>query len=84
MEINDDNMGIFYGGNGKLLGWQLFAVIIVSLWSGLFTYITLKIISLITNLDISPETEEIGLDINNHGEKAYDIDGKEDISSSEN
>lgn len=82
-DASDENMGIFYGGNGKLLGWQILSVFMVSMWSAIFTYITMKIIHLFRKLDITPECEELGLDKYDHGEMAYDFDGPEDETSKE-
>ena len=75
---NNTNMGIIYGGNGELLGFQTLAVLIMTLWAGFFTWITMLIIKSITGLDVTPDQEKIGLDITDHGEKAYDIDGETD------
>ena len=55
----------------------------VSMWSAIFTYITMKIIQLFRKLDITPECEELGLDKYDHGEMAYDFDGPEDETSKE-
>jgi Amt family ammonium transporter len=82
--------GVFYDGNGDLLKWQVVAVIVQILWTGVFTYVTMKIIESfnllyrgeifafslfsVNGLDVSPEAEAIGLDRAHHGEKAYDID----------
>lgn len=56
-------MGIMYGGNGELLGFQTLAVFIMVVWAAFFTWITMLIIKSITGLDVDPDQEKIGLDI---------------------
>eukprot|EP00038_Savillea_parva_P031441 m.86598 g.86598 ORF g.86598 m.86598 type:complete len:1003 (-) comp9671_c0_seq2:75-3083(-) len=77
--------GLFYGGGGKLLGWQIAAVLTQCVWSAFFTWVTLKLIAVFMRrvcgrrLDVPAEMEDIGLDRAEHGEKAYDLEfGDED------
>jgi Amt family ammonium transporter len=77
--------GVFYGGDGELLGWQIFAVLLQIVWSGFFTWVTMMMIKYIRGMcgqgygfDVSPEMEELGLDKTSHGEKAYDIEARDD------
>jgi Amt family ammonium transporter len=39
--------------------------------AALGTFVILKVLSLFMSLRVSPETEEEGLDIHQHGEEAY-------------
>jgi Amt family ammonium transporter len=72
----DQNIdGILYahtnGSNnnsGILLGKQLLGIVIVALWSGIFTCIILKVINLFIDIRVSKEIEIEGLDIGLQGE----------------
>ncbi len=65
------------GANGLFYGAPIFfvkeaiAVILVSLYAFVFTYLALGAINRITNVRVSKETEEVGLDIMEFGEEAY-------------
>jgi len=50
---------------------QVKAVLFTIAWSGILSAVVFFIIKLITGLRVSPETEEEGLDISEHGERAY-------------
>ena len=50
---------------------QLKAVLFTIAWSGVGSTIVFFLIKLITGLRVAPETEEEGLDISEHGERAY-------------
>mmetsp|Transcript_37636 Transcript_37636/g.89394 ORF Transcript_37636/g.89394 Transcript_37636/m.89394 type:complete len:301 (-) Transcript_37636:184-1086(-) len=63
--------GIFYGGNGKLLGVQLAGVAAIGLWSlglSVLMFGTLKYFKI---LRVSVEDEIAGLDRSHHGGSAY-------------
>lgn len=62
--------GLFFGNPYQLV-IQLIAVIVVSAYAFIGSYILLKLISLFTNIRVSPEEEEKGLDHSQHGEEAY-------------
>jgi ankyrin repeat protein len=76
----NEGMGVFYGGDGTLLGYQILAVLIMIAWAAFFTWVTMKIIQQLTGLDISADEEKLGLDLSHHGEKAYDQDVENDES----
>ncbi|KNY27992.1 ammonium transporter [Pseudobacteroides cellulosolvens] len=59
-------------GNPAQVGVQLLAVGITILWSGLATFIILKVISMFIKLKVSDKEEEEGLDYAMHGEEAYE------------
>jgi ammonium transporter, Amt family len=63
--------GLFYGGDGTLLGVQALAVAVVWVVSFAITFILLKAIGAVTPLRMSKEEERIGPDIIQHGETAY-------------
>ena len=70
--FNKDN-GIFYGGNGKLLGWQIAGILAIIGWAGLFTFLTTYGLNYFNLLRIYEEDEEKGADISKHGGYAYNI-----------
>ncbi len=58
-------------GNPHLLQVQLIAVLSTYVFAGVMTFIILKAIKLFTDLRVSTEEEENGLDVSLHGENAY-------------
>ena len=50
---------------------QLQGVVVICLWTVVFSWIAFKITSLITNLRVSDESEYEGLDITEHNESGY-------------
>ena len=65
--------GLLYTGSFTLLKWQLFAGLFVIAWSGVATYICLKIVGLFIPLRMSQENMEIG-DTAEHGHEVYPSD----------
>jgi Amt family ammonium transporter len=66
--------GLFDGalyGNPAQLGIQAAAVLTAIAYSGIVTFILLKIISLVVPLRATVADENVGLDITQHGEEAY-------------
>jgi Amt family ammonium transporter len=70
--INGIN-GLFYG-NPAQLSAQIIAVIVVAAFSFFGSYILLKIVNRFSPLRVSPEEEDAGLDLSQHGEEAYHLD----------
>jgi Amt family ammonium transporter len=58
-------------GNPKQLLIQATAVVAVMIYSGVVSFILLKVISLVTPLRATVDDETLGLDISLHGEEAY-------------
>ncbi len=50
---------------------QLVATVITVVWSGVMSAIIFYIINMLVGLRVSPDVEREGLDINEHGERAY-------------
>jgi Amt family ammonium transporter len=50
---------------------QIKAVVITLLWSGIGSAILWKLVDIIVGLRPAPEKEREGLDISDHGERAY-------------
>ncbi len=65
--------GLLYG-NPYQLGVQLLATVVVSAFAFCGSYLLLKIVDKISPLRVSPEEEDAGLDISQHGEEAYCLD----------
>jgi ammonium transporter, Amt family len=66
--INSAAKGWLMDGNFGQMLIQLYDVLAVFAWSGIGTFIILKIIDMVIGLRVSPEVEVEGLDINLHGE----------------
>ncbi|PWB63634.1 MAG: ammonia channel protein [Bradyrhizobiaceae bacterium] len=62
--------GLLYGNPGQLLT-QLYGVAVTVAWVAVATFVLLKVIDLIIGLRVSSETEQIGLDITQHGESIH-------------
>jgi Amt family ammonium transporter len=59
--------GLLEGNPGLVLS-QLYGIAVTLLWSGLLTYIILKLISVFVPLRVRHEDEVMGLDVSQHGE----------------
>jgi Amt family ammonium transporter len=66
------NDGLFFGNPGQL-GTQLIGIIAAWGWAIVATFIIFKILNAITKLRVSPEDEEAGLDLSQHGESGYNF-----------
>jgi Amt family ammonium transporter len=58
-------------GNAGQVGRQLVAVVSVWIYSGIVTFVILKVIDLAIGLRVGEEEEEAGLDASQHGETAW-------------
>ncbi|RIV77562.1 ammonium transporter [Pelagerythrobacter aerophilus] len=56
---------------GAQLGIQVFSVLVTILWAGVGTLVAGLIVKALMGLRVSEETEVDGLDISEHGERAY-------------
>ena len=70
----------FMGGSGinadsaGLQVWaQLKSVLVTIAWSGIVSFVALKLIDMVIGLRASEEEEVIGLDLSNHEEKGYSL-----------
>jgi ammonium transporter, Amt family len=66
--------GLFYGGDASLLAHQAVAVLAVAVYSFCASALIALIIKRTVGLRVSEENEELGLDISQHGETAYDFE----------
>lgn len=62
--------GLFYGGGLGLLGVQALGVAAVVLWVTVTMTMVFKLIDLTIGLRVSPEEEEAGMDVSEHGLKS--------------
>ena len=62
--------GLFYG-NPNQLTIQLVATVAAAVFAFVVTFILAKILDAVFGLSVSDKAEEVGLDISEHGERAY-------------
>jgi Amt family ammonium transporter len=58
-------------GNPNQVFVQLVGVGVTVAWSGIMTFVILKVVGFITPLRVNPEAEQMGLDISLHGESIH-------------
>lgn len=67
--------GIFAKGSGTdLLMAQIISVVVVVAYAALVSLFIIKVVGMLTDLRVSDVAEEAGLDISEHGERAYSFD----------
>ncbi len=62
--------GLFFGNPGQF-GIQVLLALVTLVFSVVGTYIILKVVDLTVGLRISAQDEEVGLDLSQHSERAY-------------
>ena len=62
--------GLFYGNPSQFVT-QLITVVVTIVYAVAITFILTKVISSVWGLSVSETEEEVGLDISEHGERAY-------------
>jgi Amt family ammonium transporter len=65
--------GLLFGNAGQL-GAQLLAVAVVAPFAFFGSYVLLKLVNVFSPLRVSPQAEDAGLDLSEHGEEAYQLD----------
>ncbi|RIK44099.1 MAG: ammonia channel protein [Chloroflexi bacterium] len=68
--INEAGAGLFYGNPGQLVT-QLLTVVVTAAFAFVVTYGLAKGLAATWGLSVSEQEEELGLDISEHGERAY-------------
>lgn len=63
--------GLFYGNPHQFL-LELLGIVVVGLFSFFGAYALLKVTNFITPLRVSPQEEDAGLDLSQHGEESYE------------
>jgi ammonium transporter, Amt family len=66
--------GLFYGGSASLLGHQLIAVVSVAAYSFVVSALIALAIKHTMGLRVSEQDEDLGLDLSQHRQRAYDFD----------
>lgn len=69
---NAQEFGLFYGGGWQQLAVQAIGALSIATWSATISGIIFGIMMLLKILRVSPEVEEAGLDITEHGGAAFD------------
>ncbi len=62
--------GLLFGNPGQL-GIQVAAIAAAAAYSGVMSFVLLKLVSLVTPLAASDEEQALGIDLSGHGEEAY-------------
>merc|ERR1712151_1097416 len=70
----EDFTGIFYGGSWSFLGWQIVGRIVYSAWTLVTSGLLFGAMNYMGWFRISDEEEDAGIDISEHGGKAYPLD----------
>ncbi len=70
--VNPVVQGLFYG-NPVQLGIQVLAVLVVAAFAFFGSYLLLKLVDIFSPLRVSPQEEDEGLDLSQHGEEAYHL-----------
>jgi len=73
-----DALGIFFGGNGKLLGVQTLCVFVSAAVAAVNTFIVMKVMEFTCGTEISWQEEDEGLDKTQIGEIGYDYTSPND------
>jgi Amt family ammonium transporter len=71
--VNPNVNGLFYGHPAQL-GIQALAIVVVSVFAFVGSYLLLRLVDLFSPLRVSPKEEEDGLDLSQHGEEAYHLE----------
>ena len=65
--------GVAEGGPMVQLVIQLKGIGVIFLWTAVVSWVILKLISFVTDLRVSEESEDKGLDVTEHEERSYDL-----------
>ncbi len=65
--------GLLFGNPGQLVA-QLLAIAVVAPFAFFGSYLLLKLVNVFSPLRVSPQAEDAGLDLSEHGEEAYQLD----------
>lgn len=52
---------------------QLEGIFVICLWTGIATWLILKVTSIFIDIRVSSESEDKGLDVSEHNEQAYNL-----------
>ena len=67
-----EDFGIFKGGPWRFLGVQALAIVAVSVWTAIVTFLELLLVDKLVGMRVSPQEELLGADNVQHGiERSY-------------
>jgi Amt family ammonium transporter len=72
-EINSLGTGLLYGNPGQFVT-QLLTVIVAAGFSFIVTFVLARVLDMVFGLSVSKEEEQMGLDVSEHGERAYGLE----------
>jgi Amt family ammonium transporter len=52
---------------------QIVGVLVTVVYTGIVTFVILKVLDLVMGLRVSEETESVGLDLSEHNERGYNL-----------
>ncbi len=70
--VAEGSEGLFYG-NVAQLGIQAISVAATIVFAAVVTFVIVKIVCVVTTIRVESEAEILGLDVNEHSERAYSI-----------
>jgi Amt family ammonium transporter len=76
-----DMNGLFYGGDATLLGHQIAGALFTIIWTGVLTALIGYAIKFTIGWRVTEDEEIDGIDFAEHGESAYDFDGRTSVFS---
>lgn len=76
-ELCPNYTGLFMGGNGTQLGYQLVAILVYTVYGFITCGLLFGSMKMCGILRVSPEDEKKGLDLTHHGGPAYIFDDEE-------
>ncbi|HEY7104979.1 MAG TPA: ammonium transporter [Acidimicrobiia bacterium] len=70
------HQGVFVNGSWELMGDQVIAVVATLVWSGILTFIIVKVLDFVIpgGIRVSEEDESTGLDLTQHSEVGYSLE----------
>ena len=71
--LGSGSSGIAEGGPLAQLWIQFQGIIVIFAWTAIVTWIILKLVGFVTDLRVSDESEDQGLDVTEHEERSYDF-----------
>jgi len=83
-DATPDNTGIFFGGSGMLLAWQLAAILLDFAWPMATCSLMFWTLNKFGLFRVSEEAELMGMDFHHHGGSAYVTDSVRNLNKDNN
>ena len=58
---------------GSLLGLQAMGIVVTTIYSGILTFVLVKLVDAMVGLRVTPEEEGLGLDLSLHDERGFNL-----------